>query len=189
MQSANHWLEVDWTGIIWPTHSPLEILVRGTLIYFILFVILRFFLKRQAGGIGISDFLVIVLIADAAQNGMSADYRSITEGALLVLTIVFWDYAVDWLGYNVPAFERLIHPRPILLVKDGTALSSHLSQEKITMDELMSYLRLHGIEDLSQVRRSFIEGDGRISVIRQKKSSTDEGSGEDERGGRRGASQ
>jgi uncharacterized membrane protein YcaP (DUF421 family) len=184
MHSDRSWLDVDWTGIFWPTHSLLEILVRGTLIYFILFFILRFFLKRQAGGVGISDFLVIVLIADAAQNGMSAEYRSITEAALLVLTIVFWDYAVDWLGYKFPAFERFTRSRPILLVKDGRALSSHLAQEKITTDELMSYLRLHGIEDLGEVRRSYIEGDGRISVIRHKAPRTDEHSEEDRRSSR-----
>jgi len=67
----------------------LGIFVRGSLTYIMLFVILRFLLKRQSGVIGIADLLVVVLIADAAQNAMAHEYKPITEGALLVLTIVF----------------------------------------------------------------------------------------------------
>ena len=68
-----------------------------------LFLILRFLLKRQSGVIGIADLLVVVLIVDAAQNAMASEYKSITESAILVLTIVFWNYAVDWLGFRFPA--------------------------------------------------------------------------------------
>ncbi len=76
-------------------------------------------LRRQAGTISISDFLVIVLIADAAQNAMGSQYQSIKEGLILVTTIVFWDYFLDWLGYKFPFFDRLLRPSPLLL-KTGT---------------------------------------------------------------------
>src|SRR3712207_9303493 len=109
----------DWQEMFVPVHSILEIVIRGTATYVMLFLILRFLLKRQTGVIGIADLLVIVLIADAAQNAMAAEYKSITEGALLVLTIVFWNYALDWLGYRFPAFQRLVRPPPLPLMKDG----------------------------------------------------------------------
>jgi uncharacterized membrane protein YcaP (DUF421 family) len=70
---------IDWQELFIPTHPILEIILRGTLTYIMLFLILRFFLKRQSGVIGIADLLVIVLIADAAQNAMASEYKSITE--------------------------------------------------------------------------------------------------------------
>jgi uncharacterized membrane protein YcaP (DUF421 family) len=68
--------------------------------------------------IGIADLLVV----DAAQNAMASEYKSITESAIVVLTIVFWNYAVDWLGFRFPALQCLIRPPPLLLIKDGEML-------------------------------------------------------------------
>jgi uncharacterized membrane protein YcaP (DUF421 family) len=156
---------IDWAQVFTPEHSLLEIFVRGTVTYVGLFAILRFFLKRQSGVIGIADLLVIVLIADAAQNAMAAEYKSITEGALLVLTIVFWNFALDWLGYHFPVFRRFTRPPPLPLIKDGRFLRRNMRQEMITTEELMSQLRQQGIEDPSKVKKAYIEGDGRISII------------------------
>lgn len=158
---------IDWQAIFVPTHSIPEIILRGTLTYIMLFMILRFFLKRQSGVIGIADLLVIVLIADAVQNAMASEYKSITEGGILVLTIVFWNYAVDWLGYRFPALQRLTRPPPLLLIKDGKMIFRNMRQEMITTDELSSQLRQQGVEHCSEVKLAYIEGDGRISVIRQ----------------------
>ena len=67
--------------------SPLELLVRGSLIYWFLFLLFRFILRRDAGSLGLADILVIVLIADASQNGMSGEYKSVSEAIVLVGTI------------------------------------------------------------------------------------------------------
>jgi uncharacterized membrane protein YcaP (DUF421 family) len=159
-------MNIDWTAMLVPEHSLLEIGIRGTIMYIVLFSILRFFMKRQSGVIGIADLLVIVLIADAAQNAMANEYKSIPEGVLLVLTIVFWNFAVDWLGYHIPLIQRFTRPPPLQLIKDGQLLRRNMRQEMITVEELMSQLRQQGIDDPAQVRKAFIEGDGRISIIR-----------------------
>lgn len=161
------WVRIDWQNLFAPTLSPVEVTVRGTVIYLLLFLILRFFLKRQSGVIGIADLLVIVLIADAAQNAMAGSYESVTDGVLLVATIVFWNYAIDWLGYRFPALRWLTRPPPLLLVEDGRILPGNMRQEMITREELMSQLRQQGVEDLAEVKRAFIEGDGRVSVIKR----------------------
>ncbi|WP_114942923.1 DUF421 domain-containing protein [Microvirga calopogonii] len=160
---------IDWQEIFIPSHSVLETIVRGTMIYIMLFVILRFLLKRQTGVIGVADLLVIVLIADASQNAMASEYKSVTEGIVLVLTIVFWNYAIDWLGFHFPAFQRLTRPPPLLLVENGKMLPRNMRQEMITTEELNSQLREQGIEHCSEVKRAYIEGDGTISVIRMDK--------------------
>lgn len=156
---------LDWQGIFVPSISIFEILVRGTLVYLALFTLLRFVLKREAGGLGVTDLLVVVLIADAAQNAMAGGYRSIPEGILLVATIIFWSYALDWLSYRSLRFARLIQPRPLLLVKDGVMLRRNMRRELITEDELMSQLRRQGVHDIAQVKEAYMEGDGRISVL------------------------
>src|SRR5690554_6331903 len=108
--------EVDWRALFVPTGSLLEIFLRGSVMYLALFVMMRLILKRETGGISITDILVVVLIADAAQNGLAGQYESITEGLLLVATILGWSYVLDWLGFKVPRFQRLLEPRPILQI-------------------------------------------------------------------------
>jgi uncharacterized membrane protein YcaP (DUF421 family) len=156
--------QVDWKSAFVPTVSIAEIILRGTLVYLLLFVLLRL-LRRESGAIGITDLLVVVLIADAAQNAMASEYKSITEGIILVGTIVFWNYALDWLGYRFPRFGRLIKPAPLPLVRNGRMLRHNMRQEMITEEELMGRLREQGVEDVAEVKKCYLEGDGQISVI------------------------
>ncbi len=156
--------QIDWNAVFIPTVSLLEIILRGTLVYLLLFAVLRL-LRREAGGLGITDVLVIVLIADASQNAMGSEYKSITEGGILVGTIVFWDYTLDFLGYRFPRFQRLVRPAPLPLIKDGRMLHKNMRQEMITEEELLGQLRQQGVEHMAGVKKCYLEGDGRISVI------------------------
>jgi uncharacterized membrane protein YcaP (DUF421 family) len=101
---------------------PLEIFIRGTLMFLGIFVLLRVILKRQTGAVSTSDLLLITLLADASQNGMAGEYKSLTDGVLLVATIIGWTYALDWLAFHFPSLERLIEPPPIELIRDGKLL-------------------------------------------------------------------
>jgi uncharacterized membrane protein YcaP (DUF421 family) len=159
-------VSIDWHALFVPSLHIGEVFLRGTLMYLSLFVVLRL-LRREAGTIGISDLLIVVLIADAAQNAMANEYKSITEGVVLILTIAFWSYTFNWLGYRFPRVQRLLRPAPLLLIKDGQVQRRNLRQEMLTEEELLGQLRAQGVEDISEVKKSFIEGDGRISVIRK----------------------
>jgi uncharacterized membrane protein YcaP (DUF421 family) len=166
-------LEIDWKSVFVPSIHLAEIFLRGTIVYLFIFFLLRI-LRREAGAIGISDLLVVVLIADAAQNAMASDYKSITEGVVLVGTIVFWDYFLDWLGYRFPKVRRLIQPAPLLLVKDGRMIRQNMKQEMITEEELTSLLREQGAESIKEVKKCYLEGDGHISVIKKRRDDGDE---------------
>ena len=159
-------MQIDWRSVFVPSLHIGEIILRGTIVYLFLFLVFRV-LRRGAGALGISDLLVVVLIADAAQNAMASDYKSITEGLILVATIVFWDYFLDWLGYRIPLVRRLVHPAPLLLIKDGRLQRRNLRQEMITEEELRGQLREQGVETLEGVKRSYMEADGHISVIKK----------------------
>jgi uncharacterized membrane protein YcaP (DUF421 family) len=162
------WLtKVDWHDLLVPDTSLLEIFLRGTLVYLSLFVLLRVVLKRQRGGVAFTDLLVIVLIADAAQNAMAGSYTSVPDGLLLILVIVGWAYSLDWLGYRVPWVQRLVHPRGVYLVREGRLEHRTLAKENITDDELWSQLRSQGVDDIDQVEDVILEGDGQLSVVRR----------------------
>ena len=163
-----HWLtHVDWRGTFVPDTSVLEILIRGTVMYLALFTLLRFVLKRQRGGVAFTDILVIVLVADAAQNAMAGDYHSMPDGLLLVGVIVGWAYALDWLAYRVPSVRRFVQPSGVPLVRRGRLLRENMRRENITDDELASQLRVAGVDRLEDVDDVTLEGDGQLSVVRK----------------------
>ena len=167
-------LQIDWKSVFVPEVALLEIVLRGTFVYLLLFFVLRV-LRREAGALGISDLLVVVLIADAAQNAMASEYKSVTEGAVLVGTIVAWDFLLDWLGYRFPAVQRLLRPAPLPLIKDGRVLRQNLRKEMITMEELLGQLREQGVERVEEVKRCCLEGDGHVSVIKYERGRGDSG--------------
>jgi len=158
---------IDWTSLFVPSVKISEIVVRGTVMYLLIFAFLRF-LRREAGSLSIPDVLFVVLVADASQNALSGGYTSITEGALLVATIGFWDFVLDWVGYHVPWMRRFVLPAPLPLINNGRLLRRNMRHEMITEEELKGFLREQGVEDINEVKKCFLEGDGRISVIKKK---------------------
>lgn len=145
--------------------SPWEIIVRGTVMYLFLFVVFRFSMRRGVGAVGLADVLVLVLIADAAQNAMAGDYNTVAEGGLLVLTIIGWNTLFDWLAYRYPWFERIAEPRVLPLVRNGRIVEGNLRRNLITEDELLGKLREHGVEALSEVKVARLESGGEVTVI------------------------
>jgi uncharacterized membrane protein YcaP (DUF421 family) len=154
----------DWHAVFVPTLPLAEVAVRGSLVYFALFAMLRLLPKRELGSIGAADLLMLVLIADAVQNAMGADYKSVTEGIVLVATILFWSFSIDWLDHRFPRLH-LVSTEPLLLISDGRIMRRNLEKERITEQELMSQLRYHGIATPEEVSRAYIEGDGKLSVV------------------------
>jgi uncharacterized membrane protein YcaP (DUF421 family) len=172
------WGDVDWKAVLAFETPILEIVVRGTLTYLALFALLRVVTKREAGALGTTDLLVIVLIADAAQNAMAGEYTTVADGVLLVVVILGWALLLDWLGYHVPAVERVLKPGRLQLVRRGRLMRRNMARELISEDDLWSQLRLHGVKELSQVEAAYLEPDGRVSVL-QKGSDDESESGAD----------
>jgi uncharacterized membrane protein YcaP (DUF421 family) len=156
--------KIDWQSIFVPTESLLEIFIRGTIMYLAMFVLLRVF-RRQAGSVSIADLLVIVIIADAAQNGMAGDAKSVTEALLLICTIISWDYFLDFLGFKSKLLRQVIEPTKLKVIENGKYLRRNMRKEMITADEVESQMRQDGIEDISEVKAGYLESDGHFSFI------------------------
>lgn len=160
-------LDIDLSGVFAFTVSPLELMLRGTLMYWLLFIVLRFVLRRDVGSLGISDFLFVVILGDAAQNSMIGSGTSATDGMVLIGTLVFWSYLLDYLSYRFPVFQRFSAAPRLCLVQDGKLLRRNMRRELITEEELKAKIRQEGIEDLAKVKRMYLEADGEMSLIRK----------------------
>ncbi|MFQ1063442.1 DUF421 domain-containing protein [Bordetella trematum] len=145
--------------------GPAEMILRGTTIYWALFLLLRLSGRRDLGSLGAADMLVLVLVADAAGNAMSGSSDSLGDGLIVVTTIVAWSGLLDRLCYRFPALQRWIEPRRVCLVRDGRIDVAGMRREHVSRQELMEQLRLKGIGSLKSVRRAYIESTGEISVI------------------------
>jgi len=143
-----------------------ELVIRGTVIYWFLFLVFRFVLRRDTGSLGIADVLFVALVADAAQNGMAGDYKTITEGLILLGTIVFWNWTLDFLAYRFRRFTFLTEPPPLLLIKNGRFIHRNLRAAFLTPTEVMSSLREHEVAHLRQVAHAYLESSGAISVMK-----------------------
>jgi uncharacterized membrane protein YcaP (DUF421 family) len=149
---------------------PGELFFRGTVVYLGLVLVFRFILRRDVGTLGVPDILFVVLIADASQNAIAGEYRSITDGAVLVGTLIFWNLVLDWLAYKSRWFRKLTDPPTVPLITDGKWVRKNLRSQWITTDEVRSKLREQGVADIEAIKSLTLESDGEIGVIKFKDS-------------------
>lgn len=161
-------LQIDLPGMFVPEANLVEAVLRGTVIYFVLLVLLRVIPRRTVGSVGMMDLVVVVLIAEAAGKSMG-EYATITDGVVIVATLLAWSYVLNWLTYNVPAIEKLVSPPALPVVRDGRLLRRNMRAEYLTEDELLGQMRLEGIEDLSQVKAAYVESEGTISFVKNER--------------------
>jgi uncharacterized membrane protein YcaP (DUF421 family) len=159
---------MNWSELFGLSVSPWELIVRGSAMYLFLFVLFRVVVKRRLGTIGMADILILVIVADAAQNGMAGEYRSVTDGFILVGTLVGWNMLIDWLAFRFPALARVLEPPPLLLIDNGRVLHKHLRIELMSDQELRTKLREQGVADPREVAKAYIEPDGQVTVLKKK---------------------
>ncbi len=157
---------IDFRTLFGLSMPVFELVLRGSAVYWFLFVVFRFVIRRDVGSVGLADVLIIVLVADASQNAMAGEYTTITEGLILISTLIGWNILLDWLAFRFQWIRRFAEPSTMLLVRNGRLLLRNMRREFITEEELWAKLRQEGIEHLSQVKAAYLEPDGNFSVIR-----------------------
>lgn len=155
----------DWDTMLSPTMPVLELVLRGTITFLVLMALMRVVGQREAGGLGLTDLLVVVLVADAASAGFRGDASSVADGLVLVVTVLAWSVLLDAVGYRWPRLARVIKGRPRPLIRDGEVDRRAMRRELMTMDELLEQLRQHGIDDPRDVERAWLEPNGVVTVV------------------------
>jgi uncharacterized membrane protein YcaP (DUF421 family) len=158
------WLPAGWLDIFALQTPVLALIVRGTVLYVAILLLMRFMLRRASGELDRMDLVFLLLLSEAASTGFG-DHHSVTDSLIVVVTLMAWSYGLNALSYHVPLVERLLSPPPLQVVRDGRMLPRRMRREYLTEDELMRRLREEGIDDLAQVKSACVESDGSISVI------------------------
>lgn len=156
----------DWAELCRFSVPVEESLLRGTVMFLAIYVIARVAGKREAGAHSLTDLLVVVLVAQAAGPGLVGESAGLLDSLLVIATIYAWSVAIDALAYRWPALTPLLKSRPVALIRDGQINQQALRREFMNREELMAELRMHGVTDVKEVARAYLEPSGMISIIR-----------------------
>ena len=158
---------MDWASILEPSLPVAELILRGTLIFLGLTVLLRLAGQRESGSLALTDLLVIVLLAEAVSHAFAPDSTSVTDGFVVVVTILAWSVILDALAYKFPRLRRILKPSKKPLIENGRLNKHLMRREFMTRQEIEAQLRLQGIEDLDHVQCAYMEPNGMISAFRK----------------------
>jgi len=143
----------------------MDVVVRATVMFAVVFVLLRLMGKRELGQMTPFDFVSIVVIGDLIQQGITHNDFSLTGATLAISTFAFWSLVLGWAGYLFPPARRVLEGEPKLIIKDGVVLTDAMRRDRLTIEEVKSEMRLAGIASIADVRFAVLEPLGKISFI------------------------
>ena len=149
------------------SHPWWEFVLRATIIYVLVLILLRISGKKQIGELSPIDLVLLLILSETVQNAMTAGDDSVTAGIILASTLVGLSYMTDRLAFRSKKIERLIEGDPVVLIHNGKINQKNMNKEKVTQSELKESLRKHEVLEIADVRYAILETDGKISVIRR----------------------
>jgi len=145
--------------------SPLEIVLRTTIIYLLFLVSLRISGKRQLGQFTLFDIALVLLAANALQPAMTGPDQSITGGAIIVVTIFSLNRIVAEARLRIPMVQRLLEFEPTIIGRNGKWLKDQMEEPGLDLDDVHAALREHGLIRVQQMKLAVLEEDGSISIV------------------------
>lgn len=144
----------------------MDSIARGLAVYLFLLLVFRLSGKRTLAQTTPFDLILLLIISETTQQAMVSDDRSMTNAALLILTLVGADILLGRLKRRYKLLHRVFEGLPLVLVRDGRLLEERAGASRVDKDDVLAAARLqHGVENLGQVRYAVLETSGAISVI------------------------
>ena len=144
----------------------MDAVLRAAVIYFILLVLVRLTGKRSLGQMTTFDFVLLLIIAEATQQGLLGNDFSLTNAFLTILTLVGIDTGLSLLERRSQTVNKLVNGVPLVIVEDGKPLQSHMNKARISADDVLEMAReQQGVERMEQIKYAVLERTGGISVI------------------------
>ena len=143
----------------------MEIILRATAIYFFLWMLTRGLGKRELAEMTVFELLLLMVVGDLIQQGVTQEDTSITGAMLAVGTIGAWIAIFSWFGYRYRGVRRLLEGVPVVVVRDGRPVEPALRLERVTLDEVLEEARSNGIANLRDVELGILEADGQFSFL------------------------
>lgn len=144
----------------------MDAILRALAIYIGLLVVFRISGKRTLAQITTFDFVLLLIIGEATQQGLLGDDFSVTNALLVITTLVGFDIVLASVKGRIPAFGRAVEGLPLVIVQDGEPIEHRLERARVDVADILAAGREnHGIERLDQIKYAVLEQSGSISVI------------------------
>jgi uncharacterized membrane protein YcaP (DUF421 family) len=143
----------------------MDLVLRAVVVFAFLLVLTRVIGKRELGQLQPVDLILLIILGDALQQGLTQDDYSLTGAVLVIGTLAILQVAVSWLSYRFPAVRPVLDGEPIIVLQDGKVIERNLRRERLTLDDLAEAARAHQIAHLADVRFAILETNGTISFI------------------------
>jgi len=145
----------------------MDIVGRGVVVFVFLFLLMRIMGKRELSSLEPFDLILLIILGDAVQQGLTQDDYSLTGAMLAVGTIAVLQIATSYANFKFPRLRSLLDGEPLVIVQDGRPIVKNLDRERLTADDLAVAARREGIAKLDDVAWAVIEPSGTISFIKK----------------------
>jgi uncharacterized membrane protein YcaP (DUF421 family) len=143
----------------------MEIVVRASVIFFVLWGITRALGKRELSQLSAFELVLLVAMGDLVQQGVTQNDHSMTGAALAVSTITIWILVLSYASFRSRRLASIFEGTPSVVFRDGTPLEPVLKAQRLTLEEIEEAARAQGIEDLREVKIAVLEPGGKLSFI------------------------
>ena len=143
----------------------MDIVFRATVIFFFVLVLMRVLGRRELSSLEPFDLIILVVIGDLVQQGVTQNDFSVTGAVLAVGTIGVLTVATSWFSWRFPRVRPIFEGRPVVLLEDGKPIGGNLKRERITIEELAAAARQHDVDSLDRVKWAVLETSGEVSII------------------------
>ena len=145
----------------------MDLVFRTVFVFFLIFVVTRAVGRRELSSMEPFDMILLVVIGDLVQQGVTQSDYSLTGATTVISTIALLTVFTAWLSYRVRRLRPVLEGEPVVLVVDGEVLDRNLERERMTREELAAEARQQQISSLDEVRFAVLETNGKISFASQ----------------------
>jgi len=145
----------------------MDIVLRAIAIFFFLYVLMRVIGRRELSTLEPFDLILLVILGDAVQQGLTQDDYSLTGSLLAVGTIAILQLGTSFLNFHFPRLRPILNGEPIVVVQDGKPIDRNLQRERVTVEDLLSAARRQNIAKLDDVAWAVMETSGEITFIKK----------------------
>ena len=143
----------------------MDIVFRGIFLFAFIFLLTRVIGRRELSSLEPFDLILLIVIGDAIQQGLTQDDYSVTGALIVIGTFAMLQILVSYLSFRFPRLRPALDGEPIVVVQDGKAIEKNMKRERITVDEVLVEARQQQVASLDEIAWAVLETSGRISII------------------------
>jgi uncharacterized membrane protein YcaP (DUF421 family) len=146
----------------------MDIALRGIVLFAFVYLLTRVIGRRELSSLQPFDLILLIVLGDLIQQGLTQDDYSVTGAVIAVGTIASLQVLTSWTSFRFPWLRRVLDGHPIVLVEEGRVIERNLRRERLTMDDLAKQARANQLASLEDVQWAIFEPSGTISFIEKK---------------------